>query len=93
MGHNNVVSGHPKSIVIPRVDGLSTRPPGFVASQLLKPKNKVFSYRSKYYLFIYFFKGCLLRSAYRISIRTRNMNFLLLPVCNYRIIKNTLNQI
>ena len=27
MGHNNVVSGHPKSIGIPRVDGLSTGPP------------------------------------------------------------------
>ena len=24
MGHNSVVSGHPKSIGIPRVDGLST---------------------------------------------------------------------
>ena len=27
MGHNSVVSGHPKSIGIPRVDGLSTGPP------------------------------------------------------------------
>ena len=27
MGHNSVVSGHPKSTVIPRVDGLSTGPP------------------------------------------------------------------
>ena len=27
MGHNSVVSGHPKSTGIPRVDGLSTRPP------------------------------------------------------------------
>ena len=27
MGHNNVVSGHPKSIGISRVDELSTRPP------------------------------------------------------------------
>ena len=26
MGHNSVVSGHLKSIGIPRVDGLSTRP-------------------------------------------------------------------
>ena len=26
MGHNNVVSGHPKSIGIPRVDRLSTGP-------------------------------------------------------------------
>ena len=27
MEHNSVVSGHPKSTGIPRVDGLSTRPP------------------------------------------------------------------
>ena len=27
MGHNSVVSGHSKSTGIPRVDGLSTRPP------------------------------------------------------------------
>ena len=27
MRHNNVVSGHPKSMGIPRVDGLSTGPP------------------------------------------------------------------
>ena len=27
MGHNNVASGHPKSIGILRVDGLSTRSP------------------------------------------------------------------
>ena len=27
MGHNNVVSGHPKSTVIPWVDRLSTGPP------------------------------------------------------------------
>ena len=27
MGHNNVVSGHPKSTGISRVDGLSTGPP------------------------------------------------------------------
>ena len=26
MGHNKVVSGHPKSTGIPRVDGLSTGP-------------------------------------------------------------------
>ena len=26
MGHNSVASGHPKSIGIPRVDGLPTRP-------------------------------------------------------------------
>ena len=29
MGHNSVVSGYPKSIGIPQVDGLSTGPPGF----------------------------------------------------------------
>ena len=33
MGHNNVVSGYPKSIEILRVDGLSTGPLGFGASQ------------------------------------------------------------
>ena len=27
MGHNSMVSGHPKSIGIPHVDGLSTGPP------------------------------------------------------------------
>ena len=27
MGHNSVVSGHPKSMRIPWVDGLSTGPP------------------------------------------------------------------
>ena len=27
MGHNSVVSGHPKSTGIPRVDGLSKGPP------------------------------------------------------------------
>ena len=27
MGHNSVVSGHPRSTGIPRVDGLSTGPP------------------------------------------------------------------
>ena len=34
MGHNSVVSGYLKSTGIPRVDGLSTGPPGFGASQL-----------------------------------------------------------
>ena len=29
MGHNSVVSGHPKSTGIPRVDELSTGPLGF----------------------------------------------------------------
>ena len=29
MGHNSVVSGYPKSIGIPRVDGLSRGPPNF----------------------------------------------------------------
>ena len=33
MGHNSVVSSYPKSIEIPRVDGLSTGPSGFRASQ------------------------------------------------------------
>ena len=32
MGHNSVVSGHLKSIGIPRVDWLLTGPPGFRAS-------------------------------------------------------------
>ena len=32
MGHNSVVSGHPKFIVIPRVDKLPIKPPGFGAS-------------------------------------------------------------
>ena len=27
MGHNHVISGYPKSIGIPQVDGLSTGPP------------------------------------------------------------------
>ena len=27
MGHNSVLSGHPKSIGIPQVDGLSAGPP------------------------------------------------------------------
>ena len=35
MGHNSAVSGHPKSIGIPRVDGLSIGPPGFRASQVV----------------------------------------------------------
>ena len=34
MGHNSVVSGYPKSIGIPQVDGLSTGSPGFRVSQL-----------------------------------------------------------
>ena len=43
MGHNSVVSGYPKSIGIPGVDGLSMGPPSFGASQhssctLCKPK-------------------------------------------------------
>ena len=33
MGHNSVVSGHPKSTGISWVDGLSMGPPGFGASQ------------------------------------------------------------
>ena len=33
MGQNSVVSSYPKSIGIPRVDGLSTGPSGFGASQ------------------------------------------------------------
>ena len=33
MGHNSMVSGYPKSIGIPRVDGLSTGPSGFGVSQ------------------------------------------------------------
>ena len=33
MEYNSVVLGYPKSIGIPRVDGLSTGPPGFRASQ------------------------------------------------------------
>ena len=32
MGHNSVVSGHPKPIEISRVDELSTGPPGSGAS-------------------------------------------------------------
>ena len=32
MGHNSVVSGHQKSIRIPRVDWLSTGPPSFGVS-------------------------------------------------------------
>ena len=34
MGYNSVVSGHPKSIGIPGVNGLSTGPPDFGSSQL-----------------------------------------------------------
>ena len=32
MGHNSVISGYPKSIGIPHVDGLSAGTPGFLAS-------------------------------------------------------------
>ena len=35
MGHNNVVSGHPKSTGIPRVDWLSTGPPGLERHSLV----------------------------------------------------------
>ena len=35
MGHNSVVSGHPKSTGIPWVDLLSTGPPSFGASQIV----------------------------------------------------------
>ena len=35
MGHNNVVSGHPKSTGIPLVDGLSTRPLGLELHNLV----------------------------------------------------------
>ena len=34
MGHNSVVSGHPKSTGIMQVNWLSMGPPGFRASQL-----------------------------------------------------------
>ena len=34
MGHNSVISGHPKSTGIQRVDGLSTGPPDLRVSQL-----------------------------------------------------------
>ena len=34
MGHNCVISGHPKSTGIPQVDGLSTGPPDLRVSQL-----------------------------------------------------------
>ena len=34
MGHNSVVSNHPKSIEIQRVDGLSSGPPKIGASQI-----------------------------------------------------------
>ena len=36
MGHNSVVLGYPKFTGIPRVDGLSTGPSSFGASQALK---------------------------------------------------------
>ena len=38
MGHNNVVSGHPKSTGIPRVDGLSTRSQEIGSSQNVTQK-------------------------------------------------------
>ena len=34
MGYNSMVSGHPKPIGIPRVDGLSTRPLEIRVSQV-----------------------------------------------------------
>ena len=34
MGHDSVVSGHPKSTGIPQVNGLSTGPPENGASQI-----------------------------------------------------------
>ena len=37
MGHNSVISSYPKSIGIPQVDGISTGPPGFRASQYRLP--------------------------------------------------------
>ena len=37
MGHNNMVSDYPKSTGMPRVDSLSTRPPGFGVS--VTPQN------------------------------------------------------
>ena len=36
MGHNSVVLGHPKSIGIPWVEGLSMGPPKIGASQIGK---------------------------------------------------------
>ena len=35
MGHNSVVSGHPKSTGIPQVDGLSTGPPNLRCHSLV----------------------------------------------------------
>ena len=35
MGHNSVVSGHPKSTGIPRVDGLSMGPPNLGCHSLV----------------------------------------------------------
>ena len=35
MGHNNVVSGHPKSTGISQVDGLSTGPPDLGCRSML----------------------------------------------------------
>ena len=40
MRHNNVISGYPKSTGIPWVDGLSTGPLGFGASQMSLKQSK-----------------------------------------------------
>ena len=40
-----MVSGYPKSIGIPQVDGLSTGPPSFGASKVLGSRNKNLVYR------------------------------------------------
>ena len=42
MGHNNAVSGHPKSIRISQVDGLSTGPPYLGChSKSIHPKDDI----------------------------------------------------
>ena len=41
MGHNSVVSGHPKSIRIPWVDGLSTRPPDLGSHNRDRPRKEI----------------------------------------------------
>ena len=46
MGHNSVVSGHPKSTGIPLVDGLSTGPPDL-------------GRHSKYELLSFFCENCV----------------------------------
>ena len=52
MGHNSVVSGHPKSTGILPVGGLSTGPSGFGASHLFsKKKKKKFFFRN-YFIFL-----------------------------------------